>query len=98
VNQFHSGYASLSRNFTERLRGALRGSLYYSLSSNPLSNYEYLTVLLTPELTYQLTQRISVNSSYQYGWREDMTGGNTADRHLFGLSLSYTPIPLHYKK
>jgi hypothetical protein len=98
VNQFHSGYVGLSRNFTERLRGTVRGSLYYSLSSNPGSNYEYFTVTLTPELTYQLTQRISVNSSYQYGWREDLTGGRTADRHLFGLSLSYTPIPLHYKK
>ena len=35
INQFHSGYAGVTYNFTERLTGGLRGNLYYSTSTNP---------------------------------------------------------------
>jgi hypothetical protein len=103
VNQFHNGSAGFSYTFTERLTGGLGGNVYYSTSSSPGSNYNELVFGLTPNLTYRLTEKISVNSSYTYNWRESLSGssgfgaGQTTSRNLVWLYLRYSN-PLHYQK
>jgi hypothetical protein len=104
INQFHSGSAAITHNFTERLTGGLRGYVYYSTSSSPGSNYNDLVFSLTPNLSYQLTKKISVNSSYTYGWRENFSGPSnslsgvqTTSRNLVWLYLRYSN-PIHYQR
>lgn len=104
INQFSSGYASLTHNFTERLTAGLQGNVYYSTSSSPGSNYNDVVFGLTPNLSYQLTDKISVNSSYTYNWREDSTGpnisfggGQTTSKNVIWFYLRYANS-LHYQK
>ncbi len=97
INEYHRAYAGYSYNFTEKLNGGLRGSFYYSTASSPGSNYDNLVFYVTPELRYRVTEKLSVNSSYRFGWRKDFTNSRTADRHVVWLYLSYAH-PLHYKK
>ncbi len=97
MSQFHSGYAGMNYSFTERLRGGLRGSMYYSSYSSPGSDYENLVLYVTPDLKYNLTEKLAVNCSYQYGWRYDPVETRSADRHVVWLSLSYA-YPLHQRK
>ena len=105
INQFNSGYAGITYDFTERLTGGLQGNMYYSTSSSPGSNYNDLVFGFTPNLSYKLTEKISVNSSYTYSWREDSTGpntsfggGQTTSRNVVWLYLRYSNPLLHYQK
>ncbi|MFZ2087114.1 MAG: hypothetical protein WAU47_00940 [Desulfobaccales bacterium] len=97
VNQFHNGYAGITRNITERLTGTLRGNLYYSLSDSPGSDYNNLVLYVTPELNYKLTEKFTLNSSYTYGWRDDLVVNQTTSRNLVWLYLRYSNT-LHYQK
>jgi hypothetical protein len=97
VNQFHNAYSGVTYNFTKRLTGGLRGNLYYSISSSPGSNYNNLVLYLTPELNYKLTEKFSLNSSYTYGWRDDLVGNQTVNRNLVWVYLRYTNS-FHYQK
>jgi hypothetical protein len=97
INQFHSGYAGISRNFTERLTGGVQGGLYYSLSTSPGSDYNNLILYVSPNLSYKLTEKISMNSSYTYGWRDDLVGERTTSRNQVWLYLRYAN-PLHYQR
>jgi hypothetical protein len=101
VNQFHSGNAGVTYRFSERLRGGVGGSLYYSTSSSPGSNYNTLVLNMAPNLSYQLTEKCSLNTSYTYGWRNnlsgDQIGGQTTSRNQVWLYLRYA-YPLHYQK
>jgi hypothetical protein len=97
INQFHYGYAKVTHNFTERLTGGLRGELYYGLSTSPGSDYNNLILYVTPEITYKLTEKISLNSSYTYGWRDDFVADQTISRNIVWLYLRWAH-PLHYQK
>jgi hypothetical protein len=104
INEFHSGSAGITHDFTKRLTGGLKGSVYYSTSSSPGSNYNDLVFYLSPNLSYKLTEKISVNSSYTYGWRENFTGpsnslggSQTTSRNLVWLYLRYSN-PLHFQR
>jgi hypothetical protein len=102
INQFHNGYAGITYKLTERLTGGLRGNLYYSISTSPGSNYNNLVFYCTPELSYKLTEKFSLNSSYTYGWRDDLSGGQnigaqTVSRNLVWIYLRYTN-QLHYQR
>ena len=93
----------LTYNFTERLTGGLQGNLYYSISSSPGSNYNDLVFYFSPNLTYKLTEKFSLNSSYTYGWRDDLSAGQTigtqtVSRNVVWLYLRYTNPLLHYQK
>jgi len=104
INQTHSGYASLTHNFTERLTGGLQGNSYYSPSASPGSNYNSLVFYLTPSLSYQLTEKISVVSSYSYAWEDNLSsfgsfgGGQTTSKSVVWLYLRYSNPLLHYQK
>jgi hypothetical protein len=52
---------------------------------------------VTPDLRYNLTEKLAVNCSYQYGWRYDPVETRSVDRHVVWLSLSYA-YPLHQRK
>jgi hypothetical protein len=106
INLFHSGSVNLGHSFTERLSGGLGVSSYYSTSSSPGSNYNNLVFYLTPSLSYQLTEKISVVSSYSYGWQDNLSsgtssgfgGGQTTSKNVVWLYLSYSNPLLHYQK
>ena len=102
INQFHNGYANLNYIFTERLTGSLGGNLYYSISTSPGSNYNDLILTIIPGLSYKLTEKFSLNSSYTYGWRDNLSttsiiGPQTISRNIVWLYLRYTNS-LHYQK
>lgn len=102
INQFHNGYATITHKITERLTGSLGGNLYYSISTNPGSNYNNLILYLTPGLSYKLTEKFSLNGSYTYGWRDDLSAGQTigtqtVSRNLVWLYLRYTN-QFHYQR
>jgi len=97
INQFHNAYAGLTHNITERLTGGLRGNLYYSISSSPGSNYNNLVFYLTPEVAYKLTEKFTLNTSYTYGWRDDLVSDRTVSRNLVWLYLRYVN-PLHFQR
>lgn len=97
IRQFHRGHAGISHDLTERLQAGLGGSLYYSTSTSPGSEDENLVFYVVPDLQYRLTEKMSINCSYRFGWRNDLDSQRTADRHVIWLSLSYTN-PLYYKK
>jgi hypothetical protein len=102
INQFHNGSATISRRLTERLTGSLGGNLYYSISSSPGSNYNNVILYLTPGLNYKLTEKFSLNGSYTYGWRDDLSGNRTigpqtVSRNLVWLYLRYTN-QFHYQR
>jgi len=52
---------------------------------------------LVPNVQYRLTERLSLNSSYSFGWRYDLVRDRSTDQHVVWLSLSYAH-PLYYKK
>ncbi len=97
ILEYHNAYAGFNYNLTERLRGGLRGSFYYSTSSSPGSTYENLVFYLSPEINYKITERLSAGSGYRYGWREDPTNNRTTDRHFVWVNLSFA-YPIHYQK
>lgn len=98
VYQYHNAYGGVGANFSERLRGSLRGNLYYSNSTvSSISNYQNLTLSLSPEISYRITEKLSVNSSYRFSWREEFNPGRTADRHQVWLYVNYSN-PLHFQK
>ena len=97
IYQSHRGNAGFTHKFTERLQGGLRGSFYYSRATSPGSNYDNVVFYLVPNVQYRLTERLSLNSSYSFGWRYDLVRDRSTDQHVVWLSLSYAH-PLYYKK
>jgi hypothetical protein len=84
--------------FTERLRGSLTG--YYSLSTqssqNVSSQYNYYN--FGPALTYQITEKLSVSSGYNFRNAANLTaGGGSAHDHMAFIQLSYA-YPIHYQR
>ena len=98
VYEINQLYVSCGYNFTERLRGGLNGS--YSLSNqtsqNVNSQYNYYN--LSPSLTYQITEKLSVSPAYSYSGNASLsTTGGSGHTHMTWIQLSYT-YPLHYQK
>jgi len=88
--EYYRGFAGLEHALTERLKGGLDGSFYYSTSQQGRTDYENLVLYLGSQLSYQLTERLAVSSGYRFGYREDLAGDRSAVRHLWWFSLSYS--------
>ncbi len=109
-NQFPAGnggildtnriYGSLGYEFTERLSGGL--SAYYSLSdqiSNQTSNKNDFFGI-NPNVTYKLTEELTISPGYQFGLREETTGGRSynAKVQTAWLMLTYTRLSVASEK
>jgi hypothetical protein len=91
-------FLSCAYNFTERLRGGLSGS--YSMSNQTsqtiTSRYNYYN--LSPSLTYQITEKLSVSPGYNFQNSASLTStGGSAHNHVGYIQLSYS-YPLHYQR
>jgi hypothetical protein len=98
IYEFNRFYLSCSYNITERLRANLGGS--YSLSnqaSQTITNkYNYYNV--SPQLTYQITEKLSVSPGYNFQNSANLAeGGGSAHNHVAYVQFSYS-YPLHYQK
>jgi hypothetical protein len=90
-------YVSCAYNFTERLTASLRGDYFLSNQSGQTISSEYNYYNISPRLTYQITERLSVSPGYRYGGREDLTWDRKAHVHMAWIELSYR-YPLHYQR
>jgi len=100
ISQYYRAYLGMNYNFTERLAGALSGGFTYSTQiSNPSSNpYENNYFNINPQLSYQLTERMSLSPGYNFTTRSDLTPTyRTAQAHVAYMMLTYT-YPIHYQK
>jgi hypothetical protein len=88
---------SCAYNFSERLSAGLKGSYSLSNLSGQSGSSEYNYYDVRPELTYRITERLSVSSGYRYSGRKDITGDRTAHVHMVWLQFSYT-YPIHYQR
>ncbi|MDD3579937.1 MAG: hypothetical protein PHW74_02820 [Desulfobacca sp.] len=98
VFEANRAYVALSHAYSEKLRGVLRGHLYLSESTGANSNYQSLVMSIAPELTYKLTEKLSVGSGYNLSWRQaEEKIRQSANRHLVWVFLNYS-YPVHYQK
>jgi predicted porin len=90
---------SLGYNFSERLTGGLSG--YYSLS-NQISqrnsfNTNYFNI--SPQVTYKITEELSVSPGYSFGKRDQSSGGlssssQNASAQTAWVMMTYTQLAL----
>lgn len=88
--EYYQGFIGLSHEISERLKAGLDGSLYYSTSSREEGNYENLVFSFGPQMSYQLTERLTFTSSYRFGFRNDLVTDQTSQRHQVVVSLNYS--------
>jgi predicted porin len=91
-------YLTLNYNFTERLSGNLNGnrSLTSQLSQRNSQSNSYLNV--GPQLTYKLTEELSLSPGYRFGLRENITNKQTANSQIVWLMMTYTPLTVASEK
>lgn len=97
----NSAYMRLIYKYSEKLSGSLGTSFYFSESSGDSgagNDYQSLVFYISPELTYKLTEKLSVGSGYRLGWRQSQQNTTqSTNRHLVWVFLSYS-YPIHYQK
>jgi hypothetical protein len=97
ISEVHSGTVSVTHAFTERLSGSLGSGVNYNVSSPSTGQFRQFNVNIAPQLSYRLTERLSVSARYQYYWVRDLEGDRSTNRQTVGLFLSYA-YPLHYQR
>ena len=98
IRQFHRVNAEIARKLTPKLRVGLQGSLYYALTTAEEENENQRMVFyISPGITYQITDRLSISSAYNYGLRNDIDDNRSTDRHRVWVYLAYA-YPIQYKK
>jgi hypothetical protein len=98
VYEFNRLYLNFGYNITERLSAALHGS--YSLSNQSSQNIssEYNYYNISPLLTYKITEKLSLQSGYNFRNVANLTaGGGSGHGHIAWVQFSYT-YPLHYQR
>lgn len=95
--EYYRGFLGLDHALTERLKAGLDSSIYYSISSREERDYENLLFSFGPQVSYQLTERLTVTSGYRFGYREDLQADRNTHRHLVWLYLSYSR-PWHWQR
>jgi len=81
---------ALGYNFTERLTGILGG--FYSLNDqiSQVRSYRNSFLSLGPQLSYQLTEKLTLSPGYQFGQNDYITTKQIATGHTVWLMLTYT--------
>jgi hypothetical protein len=89
---------ALGYKITERLTGNLSAS--YSLSNQSSQNIssEYNYYNINPQLTYQITEKLSVSSGYNFQNAASLTAtGGSAHNHVAWVQFAYS-YPIHYQR
>jgi hypothetical protein len=98
IRQFHRINAGISHRFHERLRAGFQTDIYYGLSTvQQEDEFQRFVLSLSPNITYQITERLSLTTSYIYGWRNDIDDNLTTDRHRISVYLAFA-YPIQYKR
>lgn len=98
ISDVNRVYLSLKYDFTERFSGSLNGDYYLSnqISQANSPKQDYLNV--GPQVTYKLTEEVSLSPGYRFGLRDDITGGQTATAQVVWLMLNYTRLAVTSEK
>ncbi len=88
---------SFAYTFTERLSSTLQGSYSLSKTVSQTSNLKTAVSQISNQISYQMTEKLSLTQGYSFGYREDLAGGTNAKRHGVWAMLTYT-YPIHYQK
>jgi hypothetical protein len=97
VSQTNRVNLSFKYDFTERLVGNLSGDVYLSENTSDINSSQNNTYQISPQLTYRLTEKLSLTPAYRFGYREDVTTHRSANRHNVWLMLTYS-YPIHYQR
>ncbi len=97
IFDYNGVYLTCSYDFSEKLTGSLRFDYSLSTAASQLSNYENAIYTFTPQVTYRLTEKLSMVPGYSFGRRDDLISGQSGIRHNVWLMLTYT-YPLHYQR
>ncbi len=97
INDTNGLNLALSYDFTERLKGTMAGSYNRGEAVSQRNSFNSSTYQVGPELTYQLTEKLSLSPGYRFSQRQDSTPVRTASNHLTWLMLTYA-YPIHYQK
>jgi hypothetical protein len=86
TNQF---YLTLAHDFTERWSGSLNG--YYTLSNqiSQRSPFRSSFLGLSPQLSYRLTEKLTLSPGYQFGQNDAITINKIATGQTVWLMLTY---------
>ncbi|MGC2694057.1 MAG: hypothetical protein WA228_15290, partial [Desulfobaccales bacterium] len=93
---FNSASLSLSHDFTERLSGSMAGTYTESQPINARGGFETSTYLLSPQLSYKITENLSLIPACSVGLLQEM--GKSADIVSASLMLTYSYPFFHYQK
>jgi hypothetical protein len=89
---------SLNYNFTERLFGTLSGSYTWTNQISEANGYRSDFIGFSPQVTYKLTPELSVSPGYQFGWRDNITGGQSAKAQVVWVMLTYKQLSVAGEK
>jgi len=97
VSQTNRVNLSFKYDFTERLAGNLYGDIYRSENTSELNSSKSNVYQFSPQITYRLTEKLSLTPAYRFGYREDPVIHRSANRHNVWLMLTYS-YPIHYQR
>jgi hypothetical protein len=98
VYEFNRLYANCAYKITERLSANLNGSYSLSNQSSQTISSEYNYYDIGPQLTYWITEKLSVSPGYSFANSASLTeGGGSGHVHTAWIQFSYT-YPIHYQK
>jgi hypothetical protein len=88
----------LNYKFTERLTGSLNAGYFLSNQSSQNISSEYNYYNINSQLTYQITEKLSVSPGYNFQNAASLTaGGGSGHNHTAFIQLSYA-YPIHYQR
>lgn len=91
-------YLSLNYNFTERLSGALNGDYFLTNQISDTNTQRNAYLNFGPQMTYKITEELTLSPGYRYGLNDDLTGGRNAKGQIVWLMLTYTQLTVASEK
>jgi hypothetical protein len=90
ISDYNQLNLAMNYKFTEKWSGSLGG--WYSLNDQISTRTSYRSSFLTvgPQLTYRLTENLTLSPGYNFGLRDDLTHNMTANNQTVWLMLTYT--------
>lgn len=98
ISDLNRIYLSLRYNFSERLSGVLFGSYSLADQISERNNQQSDFFNFSPQASYKLTEEITVSPGYQFGRRDDITGGRSSNCQVVWVMLTYTQLAVASEK